>query len=338
MELVTLILPLTMILPSTNKKIDFFYFFVYKITKDSMSNKDIMSNEYACIIFNIDTIKYTLCDYLITKYTTEELNNITRINCYTEKSSLYMQLGANISDILPNLLSLQLYNIILDESDLTNCVNLKYLSLNSVKCENVILNNFTKLDNFSISNMCTIKDSINIEKLDISSCCNLSTIYINDANISDAINYGLDLSNNKKLKQIYLKRIIINEIYFNLECLEHLELTNNKLTNIELICPKLNYLEISNNLIAEINLSYCPNLEYLNLSKNKIENIDSIIAKNNINILPNKIIKLNICDNPIKCTIDELICIFPMLDKLFVDPVQINFPRKININYERCDF
>jgi len=296
-----------------------------------MNTRAILQDNYIVIVFDIDIVQYTLCDYLITKYTTEELNNITRIDCYTEKFSLYMQLGANISDILPNLLSLQLFNIILDELDLTNCVNLKYLSLNSVKCENVVLNNFTKLDNFSISDM-------NIEKLDISSCCNLSTIYINDANISDAINYGLDLSNNKKLKQIYLKRIIINEIYFNLECLEHLELTNNKLTNIELICPKLNYLEISNNLITEINLSDCPNLEYLNLSKNKIENIDSIIAKNNINILPNKIIKLNICDNPIKCTIDELICIFPMLDKLFVDPVQINFPRKININYERCDF
>ena len=104
----------------------------------------------------------------------------------------------------------------------------------------------------------------------------------------------------KSLKKLILSSNNISNVSILKESeplvnLTYLDLSDNKIIDINIHFPNLTYLDLSYNQISIIKYIYCKNLIYLNLGKNKIADIISLKEK----VFSNLII-LNLYDNNIK--------------------------------------
>jgi uncharacterized protein YjbI with pentapeptide repeats len=289
---------------------------------------------------NIKSHYATIYEFLEANYSTDKLNNIKKLLCWSSDDNYYMKLGANISTILPNIVEIKLRNIILDDSDLLKCDGITWLELSSVKCTNIIFSDLVNLEYFyndtNISNLDLLNfqnlleimiDNTDLRAIDLSHCPKLIS-----ADIKNTPLKKIDFTANVQLRKLVLNNNKnLTEIQINTcDKLEYVVIANNNITNLDLPNCPLDYLNLNENTLAEIDFSKCSNLIDLSIRKNNFQSIECLFALK-------KLRYLDIRENPVVFDMSDLLNNLPKLTNLYVDPAQIGLPRFINIHRHHED-
>ena len=238
----------------------------------------------------------------------------------------------NLNDIKIELRSKVLDEEALKNFSIINFTNLKELSLTDCQIQYLNFLNTTPLENLQeinfSNNYISFLTDLNLyklEKLDLS-YNNLSKNMLSESNKNKIININLpslrilDLSNNK-IEDIN----ILSQ--FKIEGLKELYLNNNEIENIKALdnvsCGKLRKLNLSNNKINDISIfnhfSFCNNIEHINVMNNEIVNINFL---RNVSLPRLQI--LNLLNNDITDYSVFKLIYFPKLQILYAFPSQLN--------------
>lgn len=222
---------------------------------------------------NLETVNITAPDANNGAAFSIDLSNCTKL------ISFYSDFNATRSINLKNCSALETLvintNTYLNAIDLSDCVNLKYLSVNN-----------TDLASLNVSTN---------RKLTYLSCSQLNFLG------SSTFNGILNLSNNLLLEEFncFFNRFTNLDFSSNTK-LKRLNCANNKLLNLDLSTNSdLEKLECENNSLTGLNLSNCPKLKELSCSDNKLTTLNtaSLVLLENLNCKNNLISSLNLSSN-----------------------------------------
>ena len=189
-------------------------------------NSNSFPNKYfrTWIIENVANNGYVLTEEMIEKVKTIDAEKF-RPNCYDT-----LRLSLKGIEFFTNLIELKCYRCSIPYLDLSNNTNLTHLKL--VEC-----------------GLNEINLSANTELIDLTCVGNDPYMFYDRIHLTE-----LDLSHNKKLKQI--------------DC------HNNTIVELTLDCPELFYLDCSYNCLSVLDLSNSPNLTDLNCDNNNLSELD----------------------------------------------------------------
>ena len=288
---------------------------------DVIANLGIKENEEIFVVVGIDN--NTKCKYDKGIEAIKRLNFIYK-NPKEDKINLYDN-------------KIELNNKVFDQEELHNfgCINftnLKQLSLVNCKIQSLTFLNYPPLYNLQEINLqnnnISYFDDLYLNKLEIFdlSYNNLSKNMFSENNKQKIVDVNLS-----SLKILNLSNNKIEDIsilcQFKIESLLELYLNNNEIENINafnsISCGKLRILNLRNNKINDISifadLSFCNNIENIDLMNNEIVNLNIL---RNISLPRLKI--LNLLNNDINdYTVFKLI-FFPKLQILYAFPSQLD--------------
>ena len=242
-------------------------------------------------------------------------NKLKKVNICNVKNTRFLYLSENEMNKFSTCNSSYLNTLDIYDNKL-NQINLK--NSNSIRNLNIAKNNlsYINLSNKLQLNKLVI-DNNQFKKIDLSNNLMLKTlslknnqiknieniVYLNHLNSLDLSENHIELNNLKLIIDRLCKKLnTLNLNFMNLssinltkcENLEHLELNNNNIVSIELsyLYKTLGYLDLSHNKIKYINLTLNFNLYSLNLENNYIKSINLCM---NLNLL-----YLNLRNNKLK--------------------------------------
>jgi hypothetical protein len=187
-----------------------------------------------------------------------DLSGLKNLNNLIIKNSSFDSTKSNENEI--HVWPINLTNLLITSTDLSN-INIKNLS-NLEKLFLVLVKINSRI-NFDISELLFLKTLLLIKV----------NIFINKNDI-DIIN-------------------ICNNLHIESDSLMFLNLSQNNATCININCPNLVNVILSDNLLSNIDLSYSPKIEILDLEKNNISDLKNILIKTE------NLRDFNIANNPV---------------------------------------
>lgn len=187
---------------------------------------------------------------------------------------------------------------------------------------NIKILNYLELRNCNLEKITKIPINLKLLNIKKNKLSNIDSLIFNDnlkiLNFDDNIFNNLDFLNNK-IEKLFISNNVIENINYNsnFDSLDYLNLTNNLLTNIDLRQLKnLKKLYISNNQIENID-NLPDQLEVLESSNTSVFEVnklpinlkkwistDGLIEKINISNFPENLVEINLEDNLIEEIID----------------------------------
>ena len=297
---------------------------------DIIENLGINQNEEIFVVVGIDNNTNSIYD--------KGLDIINKFN--------YIYLNNKENQISIHDLKVELNNKTLDNEELLNFSiinfkNLKTLSLIDCKIQTLYFLNTVPLSNLKEinlqKNLISFFEDLNLLKLenfDLSyNTFNKNMLPYNDNNNNNYINekrYNLYI-NLPSLKVLNLSNNKIENInvlsQFKMQSLKELNLNNNEIENIDVLnnltCGRLRRINLSNNKINDIKifseLSFCNNIEKINVMNNEIINLNIL---RNVKLPRLKV--LNLLNNDIEDYSVFRLIFFPKLETLYAFPSQLD--------------
>ncbi|AZQ82928.1 hypothetical protein EKO29_01950 [Colwellia sp. Arc7-635] len=258
-------------------------------------------------------------------------DELTEFTCYA--NSYNSNSSDSTEDLLlfPNIMTVELSHLESGFIDSSHFAKVSSFTLSSSSIEQVNIDELVNLQELFLS------QNNNLKNINLTYNTKLKNIYINDnplealnietlteleklqllnfedvqvsptrANVPGIVRltWGdithINFDNNLKLRELtVIGNLLTNLSLANHSALTVVEVTDSKLQSVDFDLPALEKLNLSNNSLSIIDLSYAPNLTELTLSKNNLMNIDlsySIDLKG-LNLWKNNIKSIDLSNN-----------------------------------------